>query len=409
MSEPSQITAPSDVDPPATAPTPAAHILPAPIFFTDLLEAPEKLEGEEIDALVELEIEQSSPFPIEQLTWGWIQLNEGKTILTFATTLEKAKACGVTDFEAAHLPILAPFAACDLDRERAAQVLYYGPNNDAIAIIYDANGTPTEVEAFALEDNASKDDYREHAQSLFSGTSSSRWEHIYLGEPQRDDDIGLNWPKFDTAEPAEDAEPSHTTELDSGAAWYVDLRDRDFKLQRQLELKQSQRIWKALTILAIIAVVMLCLEVVQWSARGYLDFQEITITQQGPMVDRLEQQTTFLHKMSDIEQSQMRPFAVLAILNENRPDKIHFLRAEAINAAEYEVQAQGNSVSEVNNYIASYQGNPAFESLEHKITSSRSGRVLFDIIIRIGQLPEVAALSPAEDSENADGEEESDS
>ena len=105
--------------------------------------------------------------------------------------------------------------------------------------------------------------------------------------------------------------------------------------------------------------------------------------------------------MSAIEQSQMRPFALMAILNENRPDKIHFLRAEAINATEYEFQLQGSSVSEVNNYISSYQGNAAFESLEHKITNSRSGRVLFDLMVKVKQLPEVAALSP-ENSDTSD-------
>ncbi|MEM7671784.1 MAG: hypothetical protein AAF212_00440 [Verrucomicrobiota bacterium] len=407
MSEPSQPTAPSEESPPSPVPSAALHVLPAQIFFTDLIDAPEGVEGDEIDALVELEIEQSSPFPIEQLIWGWILINDRKTILTFATTLEKARASGVKEFDSAQLPILAPFTACLFKPAEASGLIIHGLNSDAVAISYQ-DGQASEVEALSLDAEMSEEALEHQAASLFSDPESIKFQHCYLGDAKHDDDAGLSWPIFRNPSIEPDSAPIHTIELESSSAWYVDLRDRDYKFQRQKELSQSKRVWKALSILAVVAIVMILLEIVQWSARQFLEFQEISIAQQGPIVERLEEQTAFLHKMSAIEQSQMRPFALMAILNENRPDKIHFLRAEAINATEYEFQLQGSSVSEVNNYISSYQGNAAFESLEHKITNSRSGRVLFDLMVKVKQLPEVAALSPgnSDTSDQTESEQE---
>lgn len=395
MSDPSTTQPPEPAESPSPQASSELSILPAPIFFTELIEVPEKLEAEELDALVELEIEQTSPFPIEQLVWGWILVQNRSKAIAFATTLEKARTAGVSSFDSPQLPILSTYAACDYTPSGAANILFYGPKNEAIAIVYDDDGSPSEIQAFALEEGADEAEYSDMARGLLAEAGRKSFRHFYLGDPVRTDDSGLQWPIFDRATPAESTDPVHTAELDSSAAWYADLRDRDFKAERQKQLQQSGRLWKALTVMAIIVIVMLCLEAVQWSVRGFLDFQNVTIAQQTPLQERLEQQNSFLVKLLDIEQSQMRPFAVLAILNENRPARIHFLRAEAIDSNEYQIQAQGTAVTEVNNYVASYQGNPAFSSIQHEITSSRSGRVIFELTVKVGQLPAAKALSPA--------------
>ena len=381
------------------APTPQAPprgslVLPAHIFVTDLIAAPEGLEMEDYDALVELEIEQASPFPVEQLIWGWLLINKGKTILSFATTIEKARASGASNLSDPDTAILAPFTLCDYSAETSKNVLFYGAHQDVIAVAYDSEGELVEVETLLLEANDSRYDAERQAKHALDFSENSEFTHLHLGEPERNDDTGLTWPAFTSPDPSEDEDPDHITTIASADAWYVDLRDRDFKNERQGQLKQSNRIWTALSVMLFCAILMLCFEVLQWSVRGYLDFQDLTLTQQAPVKDRLEQQQDFLHKMSDIEQSQMRPFAVLAVLNENRPENIHFFSAEAINSTEYEIKAQGLAVTEVNNYVATYAGNPAFADISHKVTSSRNGRVLFDLSLKVGELPEIIELSP---------------
>lgn len=398
---------PPEEESPQTAPQAEVQILPAAIFFAEILELPEPLESEEIDLLVELEIEQVSPFPVEQLIWGWVRIEEGQKVLIYATTEEKAKAAGVSEFDNPQQALVAPFAACTRPTVGTANVIFHSHHNDAVAVSYDDSGQPIEIESISLTESATEDDFALHARELLSQGSSTSCRHVYLGMPEQDNDSGLSWPLYTTSSYSSETTPDSTSELDSTHAWYADLRDRAFKEQRQQELKQSGRLWKALSVIAIIAIVMLCLEIVQWSTRGYLDFQAATLAQQAPLVDRLDQQQTFLHKMEDIEQSQMRPFGVLAILNENRPDNITVLRAEAIDSTHYELQAEGTAVNEVNNYVASYQGNPAFSEVKHDIRRSNSGKVIFDLVVTVGQMPEITGLEPvAEETDETEENEE---
>jgi hypothetical protein len=74
-------------------------ILPNDLFFVDLTELPIEVDENAIDSFAELNMEGSSPFPIEQLNWGFrFDLNSRK-ILLFATHRDRLKSSNYKELE----------------------------------------------------------------------------------------------------------------------------------------------------------------------------------------------------------------------------------------------------------------------------------------------------------------------
>ena len=94
MSEPTQ-TAPE----PESVPLPDVLVLPAEYFFIEKVEVPTALAPAELADFAELSMEAVSPFPLDQLRWGFLIAPDGQYLLIYAALKERLKLEGNTELE----------------------------------------------------------------------------------------------------------------------------------------------------------------------------------------------------------------------------------------------------------------------------------------------------------------------
>ncbi|MCH2155451.1 MAG: hypothetical protein MK080_05570 [Opitutales bacterium] len=372
----------------------------AGLFFLEWIALPDGISDEEITGLIELEIENTAPFPIEQLTWGWIAHPSRKSVFCYAAPRELLKRSGITGFDEIS-PLVPEFAAVALiETGSSFAVVHCG--DYSVAIAYSSDATPTQAVAIETESEELPNTLAE-AFDLQTPPEPGQISSYRVDLDSSSEDLGCSWQLRDGISP----DTTRQLSLNPNAMWLADLRDHDLKAARQKQLRTSSLLWRSVTYVAVFLLVLLGLEVAQWGLNKFLGFRDGKLDAQTPIVSRLEQQQSFLYKLEDIEKSQMRPFAVMAVLNDNRPTSIQFLRVEATDSDTFEVSARGKTVNEVNAYIQQFVGNNAFSSIAHDIRSTRPGAVDFEIAITVNALPPIEPLSPSpQDSESSSADED---
>ena len=94
MSEPTQI-APE----PESVPLPDVLVLPAEYFFIEKVEVPAALSPAELGDFAELSMEAVSPFPLDQLRWGFSCAPNGQHLLIYAALKDRLKLAGHAELE----------------------------------------------------------------------------------------------------------------------------------------------------------------------------------------------------------------------------------------------------------------------------------------------------------------------
>ena len=94
VSEPTQI-APE----PESVPLPDVLVLPAEYFFIEKVEVPAALSPAELSDFAELSMEAVSPFPLDQLRWGFSSAPDGQHLLIYAALKDRLKVAGHTELE----------------------------------------------------------------------------------------------------------------------------------------------------------------------------------------------------------------------------------------------------------------------------------------------------------------------
>ncbi|MEC7274202.1 MAG: hypothetical protein VXU48_03045 [Verrucomicrobiota bacterium] len=74
-------------------------ILPTEYFFCECVEVPSNINTSELADFAELSIEGISPFPLEQLRWGFVTSVDGKSVFIYAALNERLKLAGYTELE----------------------------------------------------------------------------------------------------------------------------------------------------------------------------------------------------------------------------------------------------------------------------------------------------------------------
>ena len=91
-------------------------ILPTEYFFCECVEVPSNITTSELADFAELSIEGISPFPLEQLRWGFVTSVDGRSAFIYAALNERLKSAGFTELESYNwvLPDFSAFKGTEL-------------------------------------------------------------------------------------------------------------------------------------------------------------------------------------------------------------------------------------------------------------------------------------------------------
>lgn len=397
------------------------RFLPGYAFFCRSLNLPEEISGtEEVYSFAELSLESLSPFPMEQLTWGYLTDFEARQIFLFAACRPRLPAEQLEGWEEAR-HVFPSFLPLLLVRPESAEVLGIEDEHTCCFVRYASEGRfPAQVVSAAFPEEAVEEARQTLRQRLLS-----RLQKTPEADPLllRLEQSTLNGDGLGFTLATIDDQAQYEARLeDMEAIWSADVRDPDFIVAERKRRQATERVGWVLAGAGGAFALLLLLFVLTWVGGWFVSSREARVTAQTEPALIVQQNSEFLLQLKQFSGEPFKPFAELAaanlVLRERQPRRITFESANLTNNFELSIQGESANVEEVNAYSDRLRASGYFSEVELADVRTRRGKVNFSLNLRFN--PDsmdtlLAALEPepetvaANDNEDNPTEDESDS
>ena len=222
-------------------------LIPGEHFFCETLPIPPELKPEDFQGFAQqaLDLDSFSPYPSEQLAWGFHACENARKVIVFATPFVKMRQMGWQNLEFFRrvLPSFVSLLAKEFERPSIVFLLH-----DETLTAASFEGETTVPEAlYSLPVDASNQDEIEAVRGkllgLFDLAHFERIEEILTtGEVNRTSDgifrFHNEW--LDASQP----ELDQTVSIRGEDLWRYDLRPLDFKIEERKRRKQARLRWR---------------------------------------------------------------------------------------------------------------------------------------------------------------------
>lgn len=367
-------------------------LVPGDAFFTRKIDLPEGIPETDRMAFIQLNLEGNSPFPMEQLAWGYLEHPQAPFVYAYASPKARLKRLEIDHLEKYHqlFPGFITLYRDPVDEPTIRFVsqcgvlsaLYLSPDHPVPAkivsrrIVGELLTDDIQLEARQMlfaslqTDGHTCEDglwLGEGVDVLSSGALAFRHRHVSKGKSR-----GIKLHELDLGE--------HTL-------WNSDLRDLGFAARESQVRKRSRLIWKSLQVAGWTAVLLLILQLLTFGLSGFKLLQEKKIRQLEPDAVRVENKFTLATRLTQSTEEDIKPFLLMEAINPLRPDSIYFdkVRSRAYN----ELQIEGNSsegVTPVNAFSDSISQLPFVRSVENN-SQTRNNQTSFELVITFSSMP----------------------
>lgn len=340
-------------------------LLPDHLFFTRAVPVAPESEAPAVAEAVALALEALSPFPLAQLYYGHFWQPGSPRALVFAAYRRRFPAEVTDEWTDADLVLPAFAGLLGAVVEAGHALVLHGAESVTVLRWAQSGAVPTEVIVRPVAAEAPRD-------TLLR-------------------DLGITEVTREFTEPpALDAEAStekefviRTGELRatlpvtlSGA---LDVRDKE-DLERFRRAQTRDRIlWRTFLACAAALAFALVGEGALAGARFWQNARELKVAAQKPVVEKIMSSQTLATRIDDLSTKRLKPFEMIALVNEARPRTIQFIRTTTSGHYTLVIDGQTESVGDVAVYSAALSALPSCEKVELKGPDTR-GRVATFII-----------------------------
>lgn len=348
--------------------------IPPHLCFAQLAELPAELPAAEVRAYAELTIEGGSPYPLEQLAWGyWPSPRHQQLWLAAVPSFRLAQEKLTLDPQAEHV-VPGYLAAGDAPESGpVVRCLHVAGSVCAVRLV-PGNPLPQAVRAVPLPaepDAKTLAQAREQALAGLPGGLQGATVEVGLwsvGPVEAHKELGAVW----TLQRGEDVLTFSPTWRGENAS-KVDLRDE----ATLKALRRSQQLAGYVSLATVAAVVLfgiaLFLQLATWGLSAWNDSRSHRIVQQMKTVDLIVQQELLTERIQASSRAGLRPFHMLELINISRPAELYFERVVSKDEQTLEITGKADSVNRINNYVADLRSLPFITSAESTPNSSASG------------------------------------
>jgi len=315
-------------------------LIPSKYFFIDCIEVAEEItESEKSDFLI-LQIEGLSPFPIDQILWGYFALENTDHYLVYAALKDRLTA---EDYD-----LLANFTWV----------------------------IPSFVPKLLLERPT------QEPSSVIQSLSMAEDSHPYEMRLTKDRALVVSKNQIKTESDAEAIPESERATLTSDQLWSADIRPIDFKSKEQKNRSRLGLINRALKYSLIFFCLLLISEVSLLIANTWLTSYASKIELQSPIVRVIEDQHSLINKLEQISQNELRPVALLEKANQVRSQtnsNIIYDAVEINGANAVTIKGTAGSVNQFNSYVTQLTNSKFFKISEDPKYVTRGGKTTFTL------------------------------
>ncbi|WP_221029584.1 hypothetical protein [Actomonas aquatica] len=367
-------------------------LLPDHRFFVRSVPVSRDVEAGTEREQIELALEAMAPFPLSQLYWGYWTKAGCERALVFAAYKKRFTADATEDWAEAEW--VAPrFGALLASEAPAPATTWILRSDEGLTALHfgDESGVPTRVTSVELSDEATETQIsaaREHLIKTCGGSRSV--EDI--------DEL-----EVDPGQPGDDAldirHGAAKAELSLDRAQRLDVRDQDeLSARRRARVRDT---WAWRTVVAALVVLLLSAlgEATLFGLELWQKGRRARVAAQTPIVNEIETAERLASRIEELRTQRLRPFEMIALVDQPRPESIVFLETRAIGLYTMEIEAETDNQADVNVYINALQQLAGTESVESLGLNARGARAT--LTLRVNFSPDAfdtAAPPPPEEA-----------
>ena len=317
-------------------------LIPSQYFFVEFIsfenEDDQHISDKEVYRFFELQLESFSPFPLEQLLWGYYTPPNAQQSILYACLKSRLVYEGYDELEN-YIWVLPHF-----------------------------------VPQLALE-TIQQSELRDLSKLEALSTNEAEVHSIDLEK-----DFQISIARSTTNEEPNDSVTSISLELP--VLWSADIRSEAFKDQEQKNRSRLAFVNKSLKFSLYFIVFVLLSELTLAGADIWLSRYASKIETQAPTVRIIEDQHTLINKLDQISKNEVSPIKLLEQANQVRTNissNIIYDNVDINNENEVTIKGSAGSVNDLNRYVTQLNQSNNFKILEDPKYITRGGKTTFTL------------------------------
>lgn len=388
-------------------------LAPADAFFCECIEIPEDVPASEIRPFAELSLEGASPFPLEQMAWGFLHAEDSPHLLVYATPKNRLARIGLSELNKWHhvFPGFSSLFGKTWDRP---VIVFLSQTGSISALYYEAHQSvpcrviSRPVGADLLTDEAILKAKEKLLAQLPEVDDFELDPGIYIGAGSHvhsDHRCSFNHRYL---KQGHETELTHSIPLAENELWPIDIRDPEFAAAEGKSRALGKRLWTGLIAASATAAILLIAQLAFFALESWNGMRERQIQSMTPAVSRVEHTQTLVDRLTQSVEQDIHPFYMLQAINAERPQSVFFSKvgARAYNRLEVEGEST-EGVSTVNRFADTLQASSTIREVINN-SQTRVGRTSFELLItfdRDSTRGEVELIDPEESDDDSESEE----
>ena len=359
---------------------PSVIYAPGDYFFVRRFDLPAGMTAGEIAGYVQLQLEELSPFTLEQLYHGYAVAANGTAVLVYAAYRRRFEA-GHAERWASALFVMPDFApALRLECDRPSIVLLRSEAAMTALRFDGVHELPERVVSRPLRIDGSDDEARPVRERLLAAIDASdrpvREMRVTSAPEQRAQGttfvLGVNGEEGGSLEVV----------IPASECWGMDVRDASFVAQQRRRLGFDLILWRVVQGAAAAVALLLLGELLMFGGRGYAGWLAQKIEKQAPVVASLEDRHTVANRLADFGRSGLSPFSMLRTVWGPKPESVYFTRTTAEGRNNLTIDATTRDVADANAFEAALKGLPEVETVELRNMRPREDETTFSVVVK---------------------------
>ena len=195
---------------------------------------------------------------------------------------------------------------------------------------------------------------------------------VILGRPDRRGSIGLE---------VAGSSRRLVTKVGRHELETADVRDKEFLAAQRAHQRRDLFLWRGFAAGLIGLAAMLVIEAVLLAGGIWRQKLQSTAQQSAPEIRRIETAQALGARIEELARRRLMPFEMLALINQNRPASIQFMRTATTGLYALEIEAQTANAADVGQYEAALRATPELAGVETGDLRSRDGLTTFTLAV----------------------------
>jgi hypothetical protein len=352
-------------------------------FFTRRVALPPSIQPAEVEGFVELTFESLSPFPTDQLYYGYVSAEAGDAVFIYAAYRRRFSAEAIRNWpEAAYVvPAFLPFLR-EIHEVDTTVLLELG--GELTAMSFKAGQQlPERVLSRPIPETANeslKNEWIEKSRAGFQD-AGLRFENEERRAGSWLVQEAPNNLSFELQSGEESIDPVETQLVSVSELWTMDIRDPDFVRSRKQAAKIDRFMWRGIIGIAAALMILFAGEILLLSGRIFVVMMGDIVVRREPEVVRIEERQGIVERLAEFDRSNLIPFQMLQSISPVKPRSVYFTSAKTEGHNSMIIDANTMNVGDVNQFESTLRGMNEVQSVEVRNLKSRENGTSFTLVL----------------------------